>query len=256
MRCVFPLDGLASLNLAFVVWPAQILHRVIRVRLIDSHASPEIFLLVNELSNKSNIPTPRIGLIDLEQPNALVTIGRNPKKNTIILSRSLLQALPRKEAEAVIGQLILQTKLENQRLCQFVIVFGSMITILLGGSLFLDDTKKGALLRLYTNAMAWIAAPLSGMVVRAGYDPQGLTHADQESAEEFDTPLTLARALSRLDGLAEHSQNYIVHTHPAMSLLFLVDPFANKRLQSFYPQRDPIGDRIFRLERRARVVLR
>ncbi|MEM1360286.1 MAG: hypothetical protein AAGF94_01040 [Pseudomonadota bacterium] len=250
------LIGLALMNLVFVLWPAPILHRVIGMRLIDSHASPELFLLVNELSAKAAIPTPRIGLIDLEQSNALVTVGRTPKANTIILSRSLLQALPRKEAEAVVGQLIWQTQNENQRLCQFVTVFGSMITMILGGSLLLDDRRKNRLLRLYRSMLAWIAAPTSGLLVRAGYDPRGLTRADQESAETFDTPLSLARALSRLDGLAEQTQNCIVHSHPAITLLFLVDPFANRKLQSFYPQRDAIGDRIFRLERRARVVPR
>lgn len=57
-------------------------------REVTAAEAPELLRLVHGLASRAGLPTPRVYLIDSDQPNAFAT-GRNPQHSAIAVTRGL-----------------------------------------------------------------------------------------------------------------------------------------------------------------------
>ena len=73
-----------------------------RVRYVDENQYPKLHRMVEELAEKANIPKPRIGVSEIEIPNAFA-FGRSKRDARVCVTKGLLRILDDEELKAVLG---------------------------------------------------------------------------------------------------------------------------------------------------------
>ncbi len=73
-----------------------------RAREVSPQEEPRLHQIVDRLCLLSNVPKPRVGVAEMDIPNAFAT-GRNPKHAVICATRGLMNRLPDEELEAVLA---------------------------------------------------------------------------------------------------------------------------------------------------------
>src|SRR5690554_2832780 len=74
--------------------------RMHNARPVDATTAPELQEMVIRLARDANMPTPKVYIIDQDQPNAFAT-GRNPDNAAVAATTGLLQRLSNEEVAAV-----------------------------------------------------------------------------------------------------------------------------------------------------------
>ena len=122
--------------------------------------------MVEELSRRAQIPTPRIYLINDPQPNAFAT-GRNPEHGVVAVTEGLMRLLDERELRGVIAHELAHIKNRDILVASIAATFASAISSLsnilawsglFGGSS--DDEEGGAGNSLLLMFVAPIAATL------------------------------------------------------------------------------------------------
>ena len=73
-----------------------------RARPVEEHELPQVYSIVRSLAHRSEMPMPRIYVIDSPQPNAFAT-GRNPSHAAVAVTTGILGVLTTDELEGVLG---------------------------------------------------------------------------------------------------------------------------------------------------------
>ena len=96
------------------------------VREATEDDDPRLHGTVERLSQQANIPTPTVGLVDSEVPNALV-VGRNRAHATIVVTTGLLETLEDDELEAVLAHELAHVKNRDV----FVMTVASVLSMII-----------------------------------------------------------------------------------------------------------------------------
>ena len=89
--------------------------------------APELHAMVEELSQRAQIPRPRICVIPEEQPNAFAT-GRNPERGVIAVTEGLVRLLDRRELRGVLAHELAHIKNRDILVSSIAAAAASMIT--------------------------------------------------------------------------------------------------------------------------------
>ena len=71
-------------------------------KVVERDQAPELHDMVERLCAMSDLPKPRVAVIDTDVPNAFAT-GRNPKKSVVAVTRGLWNRLDAREIEGVLA---------------------------------------------------------------------------------------------------------------------------------------------------------
>ncbi|MCX5696251.1 MAG: zinc metalloprotease HtpX [Candidatus Omnitrophica bacterium] len=93
-----------SLVLMFVQYMIgpKIVEWTMRVKYIKRQDNPRLFQMVENLANRANIPTPKIGIAQIEIPNAFA-FGRSIGDGRVCVTQGILGLLSDEELRAVLG---------------------------------------------------------------------------------------------------------------------------------------------------------
>src|SRR5215510_3833991 len=69
---------------------------------VTANDDPELYGLVQELTQKANLPMPRVYIIPQETPNAFAT-GRNPQHAAVAVTEGIRRILTKRELAGVLG---------------------------------------------------------------------------------------------------------------------------------------------------------
>jgi heat shock protein HtpX len=76
--------------------------RAAGAKIVERDEAPDLHDMVERLCAMSDLPKPRIAVIDTDVPNAFAT-GRSPKKSAVAVTRGLWQRLEPREVEGVLA---------------------------------------------------------------------------------------------------------------------------------------------------------
>jgi heat shock protein HtpX len=96
------------IGIQYILGP-KIVEWTMRVRYITRNQLPEVYGMVEELARKAKIPMPRIGISELNLPNAFA-FGRGLRDGRICVTRGILNLLTPEELKAVLGHEISHLK--------------------------------------------------------------------------------------------------------------------------------------------------
>lgn len=209
---------------------------------IGREQAPRLYLVMERLSAKGNIPMPKLYLIPQEAPNAFAT-GRNPSHASVAVTQGLLELMNDDELEGVIAH-------ELSHVRNYDILTSSIAATLAGAITWIarmgfwfggggENRERGggfsALLMLFL-------APLAALLLQLGISRQREYQADASGAQMVGHPYGL---ISALEKLGAYNKRIPMDVPPSTSALMIVQPLtAGQVFSSLFSTHPPLGDRI------------
>lgn len=214
-----------------------------RAQPVTREQLPRIYAVVERLTQKANLPMPRLYVIPTDSPNAFAT-GRNPKNSSVAVTQGILQLLNDDELEGVLAHEIGHVQNRDILTSSIAATLAGAITILarmsfwfgLGGQR--DDRDRGG------GIVMLILAPLAAMLIQLWVSRTREYQADATGAEMTHNPMALASALRKLDA---YSRRIPMVASPSTAHLFIVQPLLGMNFGNLFSTHPPIEKRIERL---------
>ena len=246
--------GFAAVMNFFSYWYSdKIVLKRYHAKEVSQMEEPELYGIVQELSVAAGIPMPKIYIVPESSPNAFAT-GRNPDHAAVAVTEGILRILDRNELKGVLGHELAHVVHRDILIGTVAAVFAGAIMVLasiarwgaifggFGGS---NDDDGG----IFGLLIAMFIAPLAAMIIQMGISRSREYLADAGGAKFSGNPLYLANALRKLDGISR--QVPLRRATPQTAHMFIVNPFAGKRISSLFATHPSTEDRIRRLEEMA-----
>jgi heat shock protein HtpX len=215
---------------------------------ISEADAPRLHQAVREVAARAGTPVPRVYFIDSPQPNAFAT-GRNPDHAVVAVTRGLLDITDRDELMGVLahemGHIRNRDILIGSVAAAIAMAISLLANMAMWASMFgggRDDDSPNPLALL---VMA-VVAPMAAGVLQMALSRSREYEADRAGAEIMGDPEPLARALLKLESVA---QQVPVHVNPAQSTAYIVNPLRGREAKAnrWFLSHPPVEDRVARL---------
>jgi len=238
----------AGMNFFSYWFSDKIVLKMYKAQEITPQQAPEIYGIVESLSQRANLPMPKVCIIPQEAPNAFAT-GRNPQNAVVAVTDGLLRLMNRDEITGVIAHELAHVKNRD-------ILIGSIAATMAGAIMILasmarwgamlggfrgDDDDGGGIIGII--AMS-IIAPIAAMIIQMAVSRSREYLADSTGASFTGNPEGLARALEKL---GSYSQRIPMTASPQTSHMFIVKPMFGKKVSGMFSTHPPLEERIARL---------
>jgi len=234
----------------FAYWFSdKIVLRMYRAREVNESEAPDLYNIVRMLSQKAEMPMPRVYMIDEEQPNAFAT-GRNPKHAAVAVTTGIMRILSREELQGVIGHELAHVRNRDILISTIAATIAGAISYLaqmaqwamIFGGHRGDDDEGGSPIAAF---VMMIVGPIAAMIVQMAISRSREYAADKGGAEIAGNPRYLAGALRKLHMA---SQKIHMDANPSTSHMFIVNPLSGGGILKLFSTHPPIEERIARLE--------
>ncbi|WP_178139744.1 zinc metalloprotease HtpX [uncultured Campylobacter sp.] len=227
---------------------------------VDESNAQGLYEIVSRLTQKANLPMPKIYIIPEEVPNAFAT-GRNPSHAAVAVTEGLLKILNENEIEGVLAH-------ELSHVRHYDILTGSIAAILAGAIAMLANFAKvgsiagqsGSSRRGGGNAIVMLALailmPIAATIIQMAISREREYKADKGAAYLTGHPEWLASALRKLES---YSNSYVMQNASEQSAhMFIVNPFGSltNKLGVLFRTHPSTSDRIAELERLEQEIKR
>jgi len=237
-----------AMNLFSYWFSDKIVLKMYRAREVSESAAPELYSIVRRLSQKAEIPMPKVYVMEQDQPNAFAT-GRNPAHAAVAVTTGIMRILSREELEGVIGHELSHVKHRD-------ILIGTVAATVAGAISFLaqmaqwamifggrsDDDEGGSPIAAL---VMMIVGPIAALLIQMAISRSREYAADEGGARLAGNPRYLAGALKKLDMT---SKKIPMQAQPATAHMFIVNPLSGGGLVKLFSTHPPIEERIARLE--------
>ncbi len=228
-----------------------------RSKPVTEQEAPELYRIVRELTQASNMPLPRIYISEMQQPNAFAT-GRNPQHAAVSVTRGILQILDERELRGVLAHELSHVANRDILISSIASGIGMSITFLARFALFFGGgDNRNSPFGAFGMLFAWILAPVAAAIIQMAVSRSREYQADESGALLSHDPDALASALRKLEATAKQVP-VPASVSPAQAHLFIVNPFRGRQaaasLASLFSTHPPTEARIARLEEIKRRV--
>lgn len=97
------------MNVGMYFYSDRIVLKMHQAQELTYDQAPNLYRMIEELSNNANIPPPRLFILPSPQPNAFAT-GRNPEHGVVAVTRGLIELLNERELKGVLAHEIAHIK--------------------------------------------------------------------------------------------------------------------------------------------------
>jgi len=221
---------------------------------VSREEEPELHRMVAEVARLSEMPMPRVFVVQNESPNAFAT-GRDPNHAVVAVTTGIRRILTDRELRAVIGHEMGHVKNRDILTSSIAATVAGAISYLgmmafwMGGMFGgRDGDRPNPLFGL----LMFIFAPIAAGILQMALSRTREYAADRSGAEYTHDPLSLASALGKLQsGVAMRPMEQKAGAQ-ALSSLYIVHPFSAGGLGNLFSTHPPLEERIKRLEELAR----
>lgn len=215
---------------------------------VSAAGAPELYRMVEGLSRNAGIPTPKIYIIETEQPNAFAT-GRNPDNAAVAVSRGLLNHLDGREVAAVVAHELAHIRNRDTLTMTITATLAGAISMLAQFGLFFGGgNSRDNPLGLVGTLMMVFLAPVAAMLVQMAVSRTREYEADKDGAEIARDPMALASALTKISQLARRTVNVPAERNPAMAHLYIFNPLSGARMDNLFSTHPNVENRIAQLQ--------
>jgi len=236
----------ALLNFVSYFFSDKIALGMYRAQPVTREQLPRVYNVVERLTQRANLPMPKIYVIPNESPNAFAT-GRNPKHASVAVTQGILNLLDDEELEGVLAHELGHVRNRDILISSIAATLAGAITWAgrmmwwfgagYGGGR--DERRGGG-----GGILMIILAPIAAMLIQLAVSRSREYEADHTGAEFTHNPFALARALKKLDA---YSKRIPMMASPSTAHLFIVQPLMGMDLAGLFSTHPPIPKRIERL---------
>jgi heat shock protein HtpX len=205
----------------------SIVRRVMKLRYVKPGENPWLEGTVNELAKESNLPTPKIAISPMKEPNAF-TFGRTAKGATLAVTDGLLTSLNEQETRGVIGHelghikhkdYIMITILSALPLLAYMVSQVAFMSSYYGSAQRSSKDNQAGTLILLAGFLSLIVYFIFNLIVMAVSRTREFM-ADRYSAGVTGNPKSLQSALVKISTKLSQSKVQA----PGLRAFFIADP--------------------------------
>jgi heat shock protein HtpX len=220
-----------------------------RAKPVSEQEAPQLYKILRELTERAQLPMPRVYTIPSEQPNAFAT-GRNADHAAVAVTEGLMRNLPEDQIRGVLAHELSHVKNHDILVTSIAAMIAGAIaavanilqfSFLFGGFSDDEDSPLG-----FIGALATIIlAPIAAMLLQMAVSRQREFLADATGARLLGTGKPLADALETLE---KGVQVAPLNVNPATASLYIVHPFrGGQGVANMFSTHPPLAERIRRL---------
>jgi heat shock protein HtpX len=219
-----------------------------RAKPVSEQEAPQLYRILRDLTQRADLPMPRVYTIPSDQPNAFAT-GRNAKHAAVAVTEGLLKYMPEDQVRGVLAHELGHVKNHDILVTTIAAMIAAAIatvanilqfSFLFGGVSEDEDNPLG-----FVGALATIIlAPIAAMLLQLAVSRQREFLADATGAKIMGTGEPLAEALETLE---KGVQAVPMEVNPAVAALYIVHPFRGQGIQNLFSTHPPLDERIRRL---------
>ena len=202
---------------------------------VSETEAPGLYRMVQRLSDRANIPMPRVYIVPSQGANAFAT-GRDPENAAVAVTEGILNILPDDELEGVIAHElthIINRDTLTQAVAATVAGAISFLAQMVSYSLWFgggsrNDNRGANPLGVLLTVML---APVAATIIQLGISRTREFSADAGSARLTGNPRALARALQRLEASAKQMP---LNANPAFEPLLIINSISGQFLGNLF----------------------
>lgn len=211
---------------------------------VDPREAPEIWNIVRRVADRSDMPIPKLYLVDQPQPNAFAT-GRDPQHAAVAVTTGILQILSERELEGVLAHELGHVRNRDTLVSAIAATLAGAISYLAQMAFWFgarrdDDEGANPIVAL----VALLFAPIAAMLIQLAISRGREFGADETGARTTNDPLALASALEKLELSRQHVPMAV---NPAAAHLYIVNPLSRQAFANLFSTHPPTAERIRRL---------
>ena len=215
-----------------------------RAQPVTREQLPRAYQIVERLTQRSNLPMPKIYVLPTDSPNAFAT-GRNPQHASVAVTQGILNLLTDEELEGVLAHELGHVNNRDILISSIAATLAGAITYLARFGMFFGGGDRerrsgGGLAAL----IMMILAPLAALMIQMAVSRSREYQADETGAHMTGNPYALASALGKLDA---YSKQLPMQASPSTAHMFIVAPLLGMNFGSLFSTHPPIARRIERL---------
>lgn len=252
----------ALINVATYVWSDKLVLWSTHTKLISEQDNPQLYSVVRNVAAKANIPMPRVGIVQSQQPNAFAT-GKGPDKAIVVATTGILRTLTPGELEAVIGHEISHVTHRDVLVASVAAAIAGTISFLgqivlfnsfyFGGSNGRNRNGNGNAGILLIIAAFLI--PIGAMLVQLGISRSRESSADAAGARLTEKPQELINALRKISNRASSAQwNQSNAPAPATASLWIVNPLKGSAWTELFSTHPSLDKRVANISKVAQEM--
>jgi len=213
---------------------------------VDAQSASGLYHVVQRLTQKADLPMPKLYIIPEQQPNAFAT-GRNYEHAAVAVTEGLLNLLTEEEVEAVIAHELSHIKHYDILIGTVAATIAGAIAMLANFGMFFGGGDRDRPNFIVMIALMFIM-PMAASIIQMTVSRNREYLADEGSARITGHPEWLQSALAKLDNYARGT--ILPEADPQTAHMFIINPFTGKDLsmRQLFRTHPSTEDRIERLE--------
>lgn len=250
--------GIAAAMNLFAYWNGdKMVLRMYGARQVSREEAPGFYGIVEQLTQRAQLPMPRVFIIENDQPNAFAT-GRSPDHAAVAATTGLLRVLSQEEVAGVMGHELAHVRNRDMLTMTITATLAGAIGFLANFAMFFgasnsNDDNRGHPLGLIGSILIAILAPIAAALVQMAISRSREYEADRVGAAICGQPLWLASALGRIHEVASQVPNPEAERNPATAHLFIINPLFGRSIDNLFSTHPNVENRIARLREMAGV---
>lgn len=183
------------LLLQYLLGP-KIVEWSMRVKYVSEKEAPELHAMVEELARKAGLPKPRVGIAQIELPNAFA-FGRWKSDGRICVTSGILKLLDKKELKAVLGHEVGHLKNKDVAIITLLSIIPMICWYLAWNFIFSGGNRENKGSTVLIGILAFVLYFVTNLLVLYASRIREY-YADHISVELGNHPSALASALYKL----------------------------------------------------------
>ena len=247
--------GLAGIGIVFYQWWSSdtLAMKAMRAREVTPEEAPELHGMIDRLCAMADMPKPRVGVADLDIPNAFAT-GRSPERAVVCVTTGILGKLTAEELEAVLAHELSHVAHRDVLVMTVASTAGIIAGMLTRGAawggfgLFRSRDSNTGIAVLGAVVVSLVVYAVSFFLLRLLSRYRELA-ADRAGAYLTMQPAALATALQKITGEMAAIPQKDLRASQAMNAFFIAPAISGATLKTLTSTHPSLEQRLEQLAR-------
>ena len=228
-------------------------------KIVSREQLPQVHEIVEKLVQRSNLPKPKVAVVNTRMPNAFAT-GKSHKSSVVAVTTGLLDILDYDELEAVIGHELSHVKSRDVLVLTLASIFSIVASFLMryamfgamfgggGGGYGGDRSRNNAGLAMLIVILVAVVTWIVSFIITRAISRYREYAADRGSAEVTGKPMELASALTKISGSMHKVPQQHAQRFQSLNAFFIIPAFSSNTLVNLFSTHPPVEKRIQKLK--------